>query len=233
MDTTSINVGSGLIAIAPVIAVHCVLITKYRFILIGWFSSFICTVLLIFCSLSSLFTTNPWFILLYSVPIENIGKPVLKFFGCKPKFLSSPIDRSSLGIAMGMGYALAHVLVLYLPMVFNQPYSVEINSDHPPYFPNCLDLALSNHALSVFHIASGIFYFRLSELNIFLMYIICTLVHYGIAALTQIKILWLKFVLLFVISYGLFFLSIFSIRSMKYAKVESGEDSDKRKEQNE
>ena len=233
MDTTSINVGCGLIATAPVVSVHCVFITEYRFILIGWFSSFVSTIFLIFCSLSSLFTVNPWIILLFSVPIDNIGKPILKYFGCKAKFLADPNGRSSLGLALGMGYALAHVLILYIPKVFDQPYSMEIDSDHPKYLPNSLDLALSNHAMSIFHIAIGLFYFRFSERNNLLMYISCTVAHYCMAALTQIKILWLKFILLFVISYAMFFFGIFSIRSMKYEKIESHHDeSDNEKEHN-
>ncbi|KAH0789479.1 hypothetical protein GPJ56_006590 [Histomonas meleagridis] len=220
MDTTSVNVGCGLIATAPVVAVHCVLISKYRFILIGWFSSFISTILLIFCSLSALFTNNPWYILLFSIPIDNIGKPILKYFGYKQQFLASPNDHSSLGLAMGMGYALAHVLILYLPMVFNQPFSLEFDVDHPKYLPNSLDLALSNHAMSIFHMATGILYFRFSEWNIFLMYGICTVAQFVIAAVTQIRILWLKFILLFGASYGLFFFAIYSLRSMKYTKLE-------------
>jgi hypothetical protein len=74
MRTTSLNVGCGLIATAPVFAAHVVFGKKIRYILLEWFCSFVSTILLILCSLSSLFTKNPWFILLYSIPFDSAGK---------------------------------------------------------------------------------------------------------------------------------------------------------------
>lgn len=219
MQTTSLNLGCGLIATAPVFAAHCVFVKEMRYILLAWFCSFVSTILLIFCSLSSLFTSNPWFILLYSIPFDSIGKAVLKFFGCRQRFLCNPKARQSLGLALGLGFALAHVLTLYLPMVFEQSYSVEFDDKHPQYFPNCLDLALVNNYMSVFQMAVGLIWFRFTKINIYLMCFIMGVVQYGWSALSQIPNLVVKQIATAVVSYGMFAAALLSYRSLDHELI--------------
>lgn len=225
MDTNSLNWGCGLIATAPIFAAHVIFTSEIRYILLSWFCSFISTVLLIFCSLSSLFTKNPWFILLFSIPFDVLGKVILKFFGCKQSFLKSPRARISLGISCGLGFALSHVLTLFLPVIFDQPYSVDIEVSNPDYFPNSLDLALLNHAMSVFHMGVSLILFRFTKINIFLMYFILLAMQYGAASLTMIPYLWLKHLLLFVVSYALFIYGCLSYRTMEYEQIANEESS--------
>ena len=213
------NVGCGLIATAPVFAVHTALLSTIRYMLLGWFCSFISTIILIICSLSSLFTDNPWILLLFSVPLDSAGKMILKYFGCRFRFLSKPIDRCCLGLACGLGFALAHVLTLYLPIVFDQPFSVIFDDKHPAYFPNCLDLAIVHQALSVFHVGSSLILFRYANVNIFAMYVVMILLQYAAGALTQIPIIWLKLVAINVYGYGLLLFGLFSFRSMNYIPI--------------
>lgn len=219
MQTTSLNLGCGLIATAPVFAAHCVFAKEIRYILLAWFCSFVSTILLIFCSLSSLFTSNPWFILLYSIPFDSIGKAVLKYFGCRQKFLCNPRARQSLGLTLGLGFALAHVLTLYLPMVFDQPFSIEFDGKHPPYFPNCLDLALLNNYMSVFQMAVGLIWFRFTKINVFLMCFIMAVVQYGWSALSQIPNLAVKHIASGIVSYALFAGALWSYRSLDYELI--------------
>jgi hypothetical protein len=214
MRTTSLNVGCGLIATAPVFAAHVIFGKEIRYILLAWFCSFVSTILLIFCSLSSLFTKNSWFILLYSIPLDSIGKAILKYFGCRQHFLRSPRARLSLGLSCGLGFALAHVLTMFLPVCFDQPYSVDFDLDHPAYFPNSLDLALMNNAMSVFQMAVGLIWFRFTKVNIVLMTIIMTIVQFGAAALSQVPIIYARLAALFIVSYGLMLLSIVSYRTL-------------------
>lgn len=216
MKTTSLNWGCGLIATAPLFAGHLVFPNQLRFLLLSWFCSFVCTVLLIICSLSSLFTKNPWFILLWSLPFDVLGKVLLKFFGCRFKFLSSPHSRINLGFACGLGFALSHVLTLYLPFVFDQPYSIDFHRDYPNYLPDCLDLAIVNHMVCLSHMAISLILFRFASFNIFAMYFIVLAYEYGIGALSQIPILWVKYVVMFVVCYGSFIFGIISFRSMPY-----------------
>ena len=223
MQTSSLNVGCGLIATAPVVAAHFCFGKEMRYILLAWFCSFVSTILLVFCSLSSLFTTNPWFMLLYSIPFDVIGKAVLKFFGCRQHFLKAPVARVSLGMALGCGFGLAHVLTMYIPMVFDQPYSVDFDDNHPAYFPNSLDLAFVNNYMSVFQMAIGLLWFRYTRVNIFLMTFIMLFVQYGGAAMSQIPNLIAKHVVLFVVSYGLFVFAVLSYRSLDYEPVKSSE----------
>lgn len=220
MDNTALNWGCGLIATAPVFAAHLVLANQVRYMLLAWFCSFISTVLLVICSLSSLFTKNPFLILAFSIPLDCLGKILLKFFGCRVKFLSNPKDRCYLGMCCGLGFALAHVLTLYLPFVFDQPYSIEFDDKHPPFFPNCLDLALLHQAISCFHMAIGLIIFRFAKVNIFLMYFIIVVLQFGIGALTQIPIIWLKQIIVNSISYLFLIFGIYSFRTMKYSMIQ-------------
>jgi hypothetical protein len=227
MDTVGINVGSGLIATAPVFAAHIVFAKEFRYILLGWFCSFVSTVLLIFCSLSSLFTTNPYVVLAYSIPFDSFGKAILRYFGCKPRFLANPKARLNLGLACGLGFALAHVLTIYLPMVFDQPYSVDFDDDHPAYFPNCLDLACVNHAMSVFQLAVGLLWFRYTRVNGFVMYFLMTVLQYGVAAMSQIPIIAVKVAILAIVSYGLLIFGLRSYRSLDNEYINGGQKDHK------
>jgi hypothetical protein len=217
MRTTSLNVGSALIATSPVFAAHCVFGREIRYILLAWFCSFVSTILLVICSLSALFTSNPWFILLYSIPFDSVGKAVLKHIGCRPHFLRTPRARVSLGLACGLGFALAHVLTMYVPLVFDQPYSVDFDDNHPDYFPNCLDLAFVNHAMSVFQMAVGLLWFRFTKVHLVLMLFLMSALQYAVAALSQVPTIAVKIVALFIVSYGLFIWSVMAYRSMDYA----------------
>lgn len=221
MRTTSLNAGCGLISTAPVFAAHLIFAKKMRYVVLTWFCAFVSTVLLVICSLSSLFTNDPFLILLFSIPIDCLGKIVIKFFACRINFLSSPIDRLSLGMCCGLGFALAHVLTLYLPVIFDQPYSIKFDTKHPDYFPNCLDLALSTQAVSVFHMGIGLFLFRFSEFNIILMYLIILTLQYVIGALTQIPIIWLKQILVNFAGYGCLLLGIYSFRTLRLSPIDS------------
>lgn len=215
MQTESLNVGCGLIATAPVLAAHFLFAGEIRYILLAWFCSFVSTVLLVFCSLSSLFTKNPWYVLLYSVPFDVIGKAVLKFFACRFHFLRAPRARMSLGMAMGLGFALAHVLTIYLPMVFDQPYSVDFDDAHPTYFPNSLDLAFLNNYMSVFQMAIGLIWFRFANFCIFIMTAIMLVSQYAFSALSMIPNIVARQIVMFVVSYGLFIFAILSFRGLR------------------
>ena len=215
MQTNSLNVGCGLIATAPGLAAHFCFAHEIRYILLAWFCSFVSTVLLVFCSLSCLFTQNPWFILLYSIPFDVIGKAVLKFFACRFHFLRTPRSRMSLGMAMGLGFALAHVLTIYLPMCFDQPYSVDFDEKHPDYFPNSLDLAFLNNYMTVFQMAIGLIWFRFAKFCIYLMTLIMLLGQFAFSAMSMIPIIAVKQIAMFVVSYGLFVFAIFSFRSLE------------------
>jgi hypothetical protein len=142
---------------------------------------------------------------------------VLKYFGCRQHFLKAPRARVSLGLSCGLGFALAHVLTMYVPLVFDQPYSVDFDDNHPDFFPNCLDLAFVNHAMSVFQMAVGLLWFRFTKINIVLMFVIMSALQYAVAALSQVPIIAVKIVLLFVVSYALFIWSIIAYRSMDSA----------------
>jgi hypothetical protein len=215
MRTTSLNVGCGLIATAPVFAAHIVFGKEIRYILLAWFCSFVSTILLVICSLSSLFTSNAWVILAYSIPFDSVGKAVLKYFGCRQHFLRTPRARLSLGLSCGLGFALAHVLTLFLPICFDQPYSVDFDDDHPGWFPNAFDLALVNNAMSVFQIAVGLLWFRFTKVPIVAMAVAMTLLQFAVAAMSQIPVLAAKIVLLFLVSYGLLVLSVLSFRGLE------------------
>jgi uncharacterized membrane protein len=217
MRTTSLNVGSALIATSPVFAAHCVFGREIRYILLAWFCSFVSTILLVICSLSALFTSNPWFILLYSIPFDSIGKAILKYFGCRQHFLKTPRARVSLGLSCGLGFALAHVLTMYVPLVFDQPYSVDFDDAHPDYFPNGFDLAFVNHAMSVFQMPVGLLWFRFTKVNIVIMFIVMSALQYAVAALSQIPAIAAKIIVLFIASYGLFIWAAMAYRSMDYA----------------
>ncbi|OHT09616.1 hypothetical protein TRFO_21415 [Tritrichomonas foetus] len=219
MNTNALNVGCGLIATAPVFAGHIVLLKHVRYMLLSWFCSFISTVILVICSLSSLFTINPWYVLLFSVPLDALGKVVLKFFACKFRFLSKPVDRCSLGLSCGLGFALAHVLTMYLPIVFDQPYSVFFDDKHPDYFPNCLDLALVYQALSVFHMGVSLIIYRFDKMNIFLMFLIAATLQYAASSITQIPIIWVKQIIINLVSYALLIFGLISFRSMEYSQI--------------
>jgi hypothetical protein len=227
MQTAAINVGSGLIATAPVFAAHIIFAREIRYILLAWFCSFVSTVLLIICSLSSLFTTNPYLVLVYSIPFDSFGKALLRHFGCKPRFLANTKARLSLGLACGLGFALAHVLTIYLPMVFDQPYSVDFDDDHPDYLPNCLDLACVNHAMCVFQMAVGLLWFRFTRVNIGVMFVGMTLLQYGVAAMSQIPIIWAKLVVVFLVSYGFFFFAIRSFSTLDSEYINGGQKDHK------
>lgn len=218
MDLNSLNLGCGLIATAPLFAGHMVFIHELRYTLLAWFCSFVCTVLMIFVSLSSLFTSNPWFILLYGIPFDALGKILLKFFSAKFPFLQNGIAKASLGMACGLGFALSHVLTLYLPMVFNQPYSADFHPDWPNYYPDSLDLAISNHFISFEHMGISLVLFRFYDVNIFIMYFVVFAVEYGFGALTQIPIIWLKQVILGILSYSLFAFGLLSFRTYNPSK---------------
>jgi hypothetical protein len=215
MRTTSLNVGCGLIATAPVFAAHIVFGKEIRYILLAWFCSFVSTILLVICSLSSLFTRNAWAILAYSIPFDSAGKAVLKYFGCRQHFLRSPKARLSLGLSCGLGFALAHVLTLFLPMCFDQPYSVDFDADHPGWFPNALDLALVNNALAVFQMAVGLLWFRFARVPIAAMAVAMTLLQFAVAAMTQIPVIAVKIVALFVVCYALLVAGVLSFRRLE------------------
>ena len=219
MDTTSFNVGCALIATAPVFAGHYILYQQQRYILLSWLCAFVCTVFLIICSLSSLFTENPWIALLFSVPFEAIGKCLVKYFACKLPFLRFPTTRAQIGLCCGLGYSLSHILTLYIPIVFDQSFSVDFSGDHPVYFPNSLDLAIANHALCLFQIGISLLLLRYSQLNIYVAGIILAFVQYGFSSLSLIQIIPLKLVLMMVIGYGCTIFGTLSFRGMDYEEL--------------
>ena len=221
MKTGGFNLGCGIISLIPVIAGHYVFINETRYILLSWFSSCICTVLLIFCSLSSLFTKNPWVILGYSLFFDVIGKVILKWIAFRQKFLVTTHSLASLGFALGLGYSLSHVMILYLPICFDQPYSVDydLKLKHPYYFPNSLDLAISYHCTCLIQIATSLFLFKFSQVNIIVSFIGAYALQYGYAALSQITQLYIKVPLQIIIGYGLFIAAIYLMRLFSYQQV--------------
>ena len=231
MNTWGLNAGCALIASAPVAAGHFILAQQQRYILLSWLCAFVCTVFMIICSLSSLFTDNPWFILLFSVPFEAIGKCLVKYFACKQKFLRFPTTRAQIGLCCGIGYSLSHILTLYVPIVFDQPFSIDLTGDHTMSFPNSLDLAIANHAACIFQIGISLFLLRYSELNIFIAGFILAVVQYGFGALSQISIIPLKLVLMVVVSYVLMVLGTISFRGMSYEELMNEPEPEPEKKQ--
>ena len=219
MNTWSFNFGCALIASAPVAAGHFIMGQEQRYILLSWLCAFVCTVFLIICSLSSLFTENPWFILLFSVPFEAVGKCLVKYFACKQKFLRFPTHRAQIGLCCGVGYSLSHLLTMFIPIIFDQPFSVDFSDNHPKYFPNALDLAIGNHAMCIFQIAISLFLLRFDNINIIIAGIVLAFVQYGFSSLSQIPIIPLKLVLMVVIAYVLIILAALSFRGMNYEEL--------------
>lgn len=224
MDTWSYNVGCGLIATAPVAAGHFILLKQVRYIVLAWLCAFVATLALVFVSLSSLFTTNPWYILLYGVPFEAIGKCLIKFVACRQPFLRFPSNRASIGLACGVGFSLAHVLCLYYPQIFDQPYGVDSSLNHPYYFPNSLDTAVGYHAACMFQIGVSLFLLRFANINIFLAGFIIAVVQYGFGALSQVSIIAVKLPLMIILSYLMVFTSAWSYRYMEFEELGQGGD---------
>jgi hypothetical protein len=99
-------------------------------------------------------------------------------------------------------------------MCFDQPYSVDFDVKHPGWFPNSLDLALVNNALSAFQMGVGLLWFRFMQVPILVMAIATAFLQYGVAALTQIPSIAVKLVALWVVSYALLFYGAISFRSV-------------------
>lgn len=216
METTLFNIGCGLIATAPVVAGHFIFHKQIRYILISWFSSFVSTLLMVFGSLASLGTNNPWLVTILGVLLDCAGKVLLKFFTCRMKFLDPPSSRISLGFGIGMGYALAHVLTLYLPIVFDQIDSVDMDTFHTQNFPISLDLAVGYHASSVFHMGTSLLLVRFSTINPFIAYFVLVVLHYGYFGLSMIPVIWVKLLIMMVLSYASVVFGVILFRSMKY-----------------
>ena len=157
--------------------------------------------MLIICSLTPLITKNYFLILFISCPIDTLGKLILSIIAKKLKFLQTPVTRISVGLCCGLGYGLAHVLTMYLPIVMDQPFSIDFSSSHPFWFPSALDLAFVYHALSVFHMATSLFFIRFWDKNLFILYLIGTVAHLLISYITIIPYFWLKIPILMVLSY--------------------------------
>lgn len=114
---------------------------------------------------------------------------------------------------------MSHSLTMYIPIVFDQPFSVDFSHNHPIYFPNSLDLAIANHSMCIFQIAISLWLLRFSNLNIFIAGIILALIQYGFGALSQITIIPLKLPLMMVISYALVIGATISFRGMPYEEL--------------
>ena len=226
MDTTSFNFGCGLIATAPIFACHFMLIKQLRYILLSWFCSFVSTLGLILCSFSSLLVKNSWIILLYSVPIDTLGKLILRHFGLKQKFLNSPRSRSSIALSLGLGYALSHVFTLYIPIVFDQAYSIDFDTNHPQSFPNSLDLAIGHHAMSIFHIGQSMFLVRYPNLNFFLSWFLLFLSQFFFSLLSKISIISLKLFIMNILAYLLLIFGVLSFRTMEYQPISANNSED-------
>lgn len=225
MDTTSLNIGCALISTAPIIMGHYIFIRETRYILLSWFCAFISTIFLILCSLSSLFTKNPWVILAYSLLFDVAGKVLLKWIAYRQKFLTTPHSRASLALSVGLGYSLAHVLILYLPICFDQPYSIDYDSQlrHSIHFPNSLDLAISYHCVSLVQMSTSILLFRFYNLNLFVSYILCYIAQFIFSAFSQIPIPLIKIIIQVVWGYAGFICSVYLMRSFSYQSI-SGDD---------
>ena len=201
MNNRSLNIGCILIASAPVIAVHFLFIKHYFLILYSWLSSFVCTILLLICSLSTLFTKKGYFILLFTVPIECAGKILIRYLTLKKYPIKDTLSQKSfLGLACGMGYAFAHFCILFLPYVVEEKYSIKFDENHPKYFPISLDLALMNTAMSLIHITTGILMFKFDKVNELLTYLWLVVVHYATGLISLINIIALKLILIYVIA---------------------------------
>jgi hypothetical protein len=100
-------------------------------------------------------------------------------------------------------------------MCFDQPYSVDFDLDHPGWFPNSLDLALVNNALCVFQMGVGLLWFRFAKIHIAVMAVLMAILQYSVAALSQIPVIAVKLVVLWIVSYGLLVLGIISFRSLE------------------
>lgn len=208
MENTALNCGCILIASAPVVAVHLLFIKRYFLILYGWLSSFVCTILLLICSLSTLFTKNGFFILLFSVLFECAGKVLIRYLTLKKFGLKEVVSQKSLfGLSCGMGYAFAHICIMFFPYVVDENYSVRFDENHPKYFPISLDLALMNAAMSLIHMTTGVLMFRFDMVNEVFTFVWLYLIHYGVGAISLIKNVIVKLVIMYVIAIAGFIVS--------------------------
>ena len=219
MDTFPLTLGCGLISTAPLVIGHFIFSQNVRFILLAWFCSFVATISLIICSLIALITQNTYILILLSVVVDNIGKLVLSKIAKRIKFLQTPTSRICLGLACGIGYGLAHVLTLFLPIVMDQPYSLDFDKYHPYWLPNSLDLAFVYHSLAVFQIALSMFFFRLWDAGFYITYPLDVGAHLLFSYMTLIPYWWLKLILMLPISYALVFLFCRSFRSIQYERI--------------
>lgn len=221
MDTTSFNTGCALIATAPLIVGHLVFHDNIRYILFSWFCAFVATILLIACSLSPLITTNYYLILFISCPIDTLGKLILTIVAKRLKFLQTPVTRISVGLCCGLGYGLAHVLTMYLPIVMDQPYSIDFTKNHPAWFPSSLELAFVYHALSIFHMASSLFFIRFWDKNVFILYLVGTASHLIISYITLIPYFWVKVPIITILSYFLLYYISGLYTSIQYEPIDN------------
>ena len=215
-DTALINFGCGILSISPIVAGHFILSSQVRYILLSWFCSFVSTVFLIICSMTALFTKNSWIILLFSIPFDTLGKVILQRYAIKKPFLQSPKSKATIGFACGIGYSLSHVLTLYVPILFDQPYSMDFDSNHPPLFPNSLDLSISHHSMCLFQIGVCLFLMRYPHSSFLVDWIISFVFQFCYSSLSIISIIPLKLTLMVVIGYGLAIFMMKEFKTMPY-----------------
>jgi hypothetical protein len=222
MSLRAFNFGCGLIATAPVFAAHWGFLGESRYIVLAWFSSFISTVVLALASISSLFTSNPWGILGWSVPLDAIAKAVVIYFAAQPRRILPPHPgvRIRLGLCCGLGFALAHVLTVYIPIVFDQATSVDLDDRHSMWFPNSLDLALVYNFISVWHLASCLLFVRFIKFGVILVGAVQAVAQFVLSAISLIPIVWLKLLFMAVLCYGSLIFGIYSYRTLEYQQLE-------------
>jgi hypothetical protein len=136
-----------------------------------------------------------------------------------------PQIKIRLGLCTGLGFALAHVLTIFVPMVFDQPTSVDIDDRHWPAFPNTLDLALVYNFISVWHLSSGLLFVRFMHYNFAILTVFLVIVQFGVSALTLVPVVAWKLLILFLLCYGMLIFALLSFRSMHWVPVREVEDA--------
>ena len=213
------NIGVSLIAASPVIVGHIIFLNQKRYILLAWFSCFIFTVLLNIGALFYFATKGRIFLLLAVIPFDSFGKIILKFILLRFEFLKTPYDRSSIGLSIGLGFALGRVLILFAQNIVTLSKDIFVNDKHTVYFPDAADLAISYHASSIFQMGISLLMIRFGDksiLHLVILFFILYAVQFGYSAISLIEIIALRLALLLVIGYGALVGGLFSYRSLKY-----------------
>lgn len=222
MQYYQFNIGVFLIAASPVIVGHIIFLNQKRYILLSWFSCFVFTVLSNIAACFYYATKDKILLLLAVLPFDSIGKVLLKCALFRFEFLKTPCDRASLGLCIGLGFSLGRVLIFFAQEVVTLSKNIYVTDRHSIYFPDAADLAISYHASSLFQMGISLLMVRFggaSILHLVILFFVLYAVQFAYSAISLIKIIALKLVLLLVLGYCTFAGGLYSYKSLDYGQL--------------